>query len=175
MASALRLLWASWLIYWFWAARGAAPAKRSENSAVYFGRLFVLIAGCAFLMSDAELARVGYLGLRFVPASEALRALGLVVTAAGLVFSVWARVQGHRLVDTGPYAFVRNPIYTGILGGALGSALFIGECRGLVMLAALVVSFWKKIQREEKVLSEEFGGEFEKYSRRTKSLIPFVF
>ena len=68
----------------------------------------------------------------------------LGVAAAGVAFAIWARhelganwsgtvtiKEGHRLVRRGPYAVVRNPIYTGFVAATLGSAALVGgEVRG---------------------------------------------
>jgi len=100
---------------------------------------------------------------------------------------VWARVHlgqywsarvslkiGHKLITSGPYKFVRNPIYSGILLGFIGTAFAFDEVRVWVAIAVVLVSFWLKIGAEEKLLLEEFGEEYPAYKRKVKSLIPYV-
>jgi len=96
---------------------------------------------------------------------------GFVLAAAGLLFSVWARLhlgsnwsravtikQDHELITSWPYAFVRHPIYTGLLLMFLGSALAEGEWRGLVALALVFAALWRKLKLEERWLGEHFGA-----------------
>jgi len=98
---------------------------------------------------------------------------------------VWARVflganwsatvtikQDHEIIRSGPYALVRHPIYSGLLLGMLGTAIAIGEMRGLVGLVFL--GWWLKLQTEEQFLVEQFGTQYLKYRQETKALIPFV-
>ena len=106
----------------------------------------------------------------------------------GLSLAVWARVhlgrhwsaeavlaEDHELVRTGPYRLVRNPIYLGGLIGLAGTAIAIGELRGVAALALLLVAVMHKIRVEETLLSEHFGAEYDEYRREVKSLIPFVY
>ena len=80
--------------------------------------------------------------------------LGLALVVLGLAFSVAARVwlggnwssmvtlkQDHELIRSGPYRWVRHPIYTGLLLAILGSAIALGEWRGLIALALVTVAF----------------------------------
>jgi protein-S-isoprenylcysteine O-methyltransferase Ste14 len=113
---------------------------------------------------------------------------GLALYTAGLLVAVTARIQlgrnwsdievahlqrDHAVVSSGPYRYIRHPIYTGdllLLFGlelALNSWLVLG-------VAALAIAVSQKAAREEKDLS---GGlpAYAAYCRRTKRFIPFVF
>lgn len=111
---------------------------------------------------------------------------GAAVMLAGLIFAVWARIhlgrfwsgaitlkEGHRLIRSGPYQFVRNPIYTGILTGVAGTAIALGQVCGLVALAILFIVYSWKIHREERLLAGEFGEEYAAYCRTVPALVPF--
>jgi protein-S-isoprenylcysteine O-methyltransferase Ste14 len=119
-------------------------------------------------------------------ANPALHITGVVVFAIGILFAIWARVylgrnwgvpmslrQGHELVTSGPYRFVRHPIYTGILLAAIGSAL-AGELWWLVLLPIFLAYFLYSAFTEEKMMAEQFPSEYPEYKKRTKMLIPFV-
>ena len=108
------------------------------------------------------------------------------MTALGIGLAIWARVfigrnwsprpamkENHELVTTGPYAYVRHPIYTGILLAALGTAL-TGTvfAIGVVVLTSIV--FRSRIGKEEKIMLELFPNEYPVYQARTKRLVPFV-
>ena len=74
----------------------------------------------------------------------------------------------------GPYAIVRHPIYSGLLLTIAGTAIVVGEWRGLVAVGlALVAWRWKSLI-EERVMTEQFGSAYESYKSRVKAIIPFV-
>jgi protein-S-isoprenylcysteine O-methyltransferase Ste14 len=112
---------------------------------------------------------------------------GLVLTCAGLALAVWARLllgrnwsaivtikQDHTLVRSGPYHWVRHPIYSGLLLAMLGTAICFGELRGLVAVGIGLIGFWLKSRLEEAFLIEQFGPEYAEYQKEVKALIPAV-
>ncbi len=113
--------------------------------------------------------------------------LGIALLAAGLGFTVWARrhlgrnwsasvvvKEGHALVRTGPYRYVRHPIYSGLLLAFLGMAVTIGEWRGLVAVLLAWVSLAVKSRAEEKRMRETFP-EYAEYARGTPAIVPLVY
>ncbi|MDD1701449.1 MAG: isoprenylcysteine carboxylmethyltransferase family protein, partial [Methanoregula sp.] len=124
---------------------------------------------------------------RIVPESTGTASAGLLVTIAGLAFAVWARVhlgknwsgmptirKDHTITRTGPYRFVRHPIYSGILLGLIGTAIGVGYfiifCSVILVFGLFVIKF----RMEEQFLEEEFGEEYARYKREVKALIPYV-
>ena len=114
------------------------------------------------------------------------RIAGTVLTACGVTFAIWARRHlgrnwsgratmkiGHELVTSGPYQFVRHPIYTGLLTALLGSALLYGPICVVVFLGAVLVFTWR-IGVEETYMMELFPDQYPAYRARTKALIPAV-
>ena len=106
--------------------------------------------------------------------------------ASGIALAVWARVQLGRnwgmpmtqkaepeLITSGPYRFVRHPIYSGLLAGLLGTAL-ASNLIGLIVVAILGVYFYYSASVEEKNLTATFPAAYPAYRARTKMLIPFV-
>ena len=77
------------------------------------------------------------------------------------------------LVQQGPYAIVRNPIYSGLIFGAFGWALFLNAWLTLAFAAALFILFDLKLRREERWLCERYT-EYDEYRRRVKKLVPWV-
>ncbi len=117
--------------------------------------------------------------------SKAVAMAGLCLTIAGLAFSAWARdvlgrnwsgrviVQdNHQLVTAGPYAYVRHPLYTGILIAMTGTVLIAGDVGALLGFFFAVGFFVLKAQREERILEAEFGAVYANYRARTGSLLP---
>jgi protein-S-isoprenylcysteine O-methyltransferase Ste14 len=99
------------------------------------------------------------------------------VKTLGKEWSLTARlVEGHKLATSGPYAYVRHPIYSGMLGMLVATGLAISHWAAL--LASLVVFFVGTIIRvrsEEKLLREAFGDEFEDYAQRVPAIVPGVY
>ena len=104
-----------------------------------------------------------------------------LITAAintlGKEWSLTARlVEGHKLATSGPYAHVRHPIYSGMLGMLVATGLAISRWQAL--LVALVIFFIGtaiRVRSEEKLLREAFGDQFEKYAQRVSAIIPGVY
>jgi protein-S-isoprenylcysteine O-methyltransferase Ste14 len=76
------------------------------------------------------------------------------------------------LIRKGPYRWVRNPIYTGIIIAVIGSTVADEELLALLAIVFIVIGFLIKIRMEEKFLLEEFGEAFVQYKKEVKSLIP---
>ena len=179
-------LWAAWAFYWWWTAVDVKETARREP---FFSRVLHLgpmLVAAAILWSP----RLNMLGLdaRFMPWAPWEFWVGVIVTLAGLAFAVWARrhigrnwsaivtlKQDHELVTSGPYALVRHPIYTGLLLGFLGSAIALGQWRGLLAVAIVYLSLLRKYRLEERWMHERFGVAYDAYRARVKALVPFLF
>jgi protein-S-isoprenylcysteine O-methyltransferase Ste14 len=111
----------------------------------------------------------------------------LVLTVAGLAFTVWARMhlgrnwsgavtlkEGHELIRTGPYACVRHPIYAGLLVALLGGAVACGELRALIGFAVVTGAFQRKLSIEERFMRENFPEQYRAYCLEVPALIPFA-
>lgn len=119
-------------------------------------------------------------------AQPALQALGALICVAGIALAIFARFYlgrnwsshpalkaEHELVTGGPYAYVRHPIYTGLLLAVVGSALTSNPLWLLVFVPVLGLFLWR-IPVEEKLMREQFPNQYPAYQKRTKALIPFV-
>ncbi len=80
----------------------------------------------------------------------------------------------HELRVRGPYAVVRHPIYSGVLLALTGTAIALGEIRAFMGLGLAVLAFCLKSADEERLMREEFSGEYVRYSQRVRRLIPFI-
>lgn len=177
-------LWLAWCAYWIYSARGLKPVARHE--ALGSRLLHIVPLALAVLLIAADRSPWDWLDARFVPPSPAGFWLGSAVTAAGLLFAVWARrhiganwsgtvtvKQGHELITTGPYAVVRHPIYTGLITAFLGCALALGQWRGLLATAIVTLALWRKLRHEERWMQQEFGEAYRSYRARVRALLPF--
>ncbi|KAF2456555.1 Isoprenylcysteine carboxyl methyltransferase family-domain-containing protein, partial [Lineolata rhizophorae] len=85
------------------------------------------------------------------------------------------RRPGHRLVDSGVYAWLRHPSYFGYFYWATGLQVAVGNVLSLLVYAATLSWFFShRIRREEKYLVDFFGDEYVKYRQRTRVWIPGV-
>jgi len=114
--------------------------------------------------------------------------LGGILIWAGMLLRVWAIwtlgrffktkvvIQGdHNLIRSGPYRYLRNPSYTGILVTSVGFGLGIGNWLSTaLLLTAALVGLGRRIGIEEAALAARFGKDYEAYRRGTWTLIPFV-
>jgi protein-S-isoprenylcysteine O-methyltransferase Ste14 len=173
-------LWVAFSVYWSIAARNSKPTQSSES--VGSRQLHVLLVNGALLLL---LLPVPGLTRRFLPESPALVVVGLAVQTAFLLFAVWARrhlgrnwsgevriATEHELVRSGPYKYIRHPIYTAILGMYIGTMLVSGEIHALIALAVVTLAYWRKIRMEERVLDGVFGESYEAYRRESWALVP---
>jgi len=123
------------------------------------------------------------------PANAWAVALGTVIFAAALwVFrrshkelgrnwSITLEIrEQHRLVETGPYARVRHPMYTSFLLMAVGQAFLLANwVAGLAGLIGFAVLFFLRVGKEERMMLEIFGAEYRAYMERTKRIIPYLY
>lgn len=177
------ILWLVFGLYWLVSALNRKATKKRESYFQRFQYTILLVVGFWFLFRPK--AHYGWLGTRFVPVDPFWAWLGVAITAAGTGLAIWARwhlganwsgvvtlKEGHELIRTGPYRMIRHPIYTGILLGLLGTAVTIGEVRGLIALPVAWISFYMKARREESFLTQEFGPAFEEHRRHTGMFLP---
>jgi protein-S-isoprenylcysteine O-methyltransferase Ste14 len=110
---------------------------------------------------------------------------GLCIQMVSGMVGVWARRHlgpnwsgeiatktDHRLIQSGPYRFVRHPIYTAMLGMFLGSAIVSGQLHAALGLAMAAGAYWRKIRLEEVKLRQAFGPAYDAYRCETGSLVP---
>jgi protein-S-isoprenylcysteine O-methyltransferase len=87
-----------------------------------------------------------------------------------------AIAKDQRIVEHGVYHALRHPAYTGSLVAFLGMALSYGDwLAGLVLFLPIAAAFSYRIHVEERALRAAFGEEYDRYARRTKRLVPFVY
>jgi protein-S-isoprenylcysteine O-methyltransferase Ste14 len=176
-------LWMLFSVYWSIAAKDSAATKTSESGTSR--QLHLIAVNVALLLLVLP---VPGLTRRFLPASYFLVAAGLTIQAAFILLAVWARrhlgsnwsgevriAAEHKLVRSGPYRFIRHPIYTAVLGMYCGTAIVSGEIHAPIALAIVILAYWRKIHLEERSLHEAFGAEHEAYRRESWAWIPGVY
>jgi protein-S-isoprenylcysteine O-methyltransferase Ste14 len=182
---AFEFIWIAWFVSWMaaslWSARTEIRARTWETwvyrSTICAG-VILIVPWTARVLGQRPLWHVGDYGTYALTGS----------IAAGLLLTWWARIhlgrlwssaitrkQEHRLIDTGPYAFVRHPIYTGLITALLATGA--SEATPMALLGGMIISFsfWLKARTEENFLTAELGSHtYETYRRRVPMLIPFL-
>jgi len=176
LKTAVAIAWIVFWVYWLASAFGVKKGRASRRRIP----LNSLTALSVFLL--VRVLRGGSLAVQ----SPVLGAIGAVLFASGIALAIWARIYLGRnwgmpmtqkaepeLITSGPYRFVRHPIYSGLLAGVLGTAL-VSNLIGLIIVAILSVYFYYCASVEEKNLTATFPRAYPAYRTRTKMLIPFV-
>jgi protein-S-isoprenylcysteine O-methyltransferase Ste14 len=118
--------------------------------------------------------------LAIITVGIAALSVWLVMTAVRTLGKQWAYaarlIEGHKLVTEGPYRWVRNPIYTGMLGMLLATGLAVSHWVGLLpAIIVFVIGTMIRVRTEEKLLHEAFGQEFENYAQRVPAVLPGIY
>jgi len=179
----LGVVWLGFGIYWAVSARQSGAAETTEANRFRALRLGILVT--TFVLLLAPWMGFSFLNTRAYPDSFAVRWVGVVLTIAGIALAISARRHlgknwsdkvelkvDHQLIRNGPYAYLRHPIYSGVLLGVAGTALAIGMVRGGVAFCLLLSSYAIKARKEEAVLAGKFGDEFREHQRTTGFLLP---
>jgi protein-S-isoprenylcysteine O-methyltransferase Ste14 len=177
--------WCLWGLYWFVSALGNKTTARRESTGSRLAHVVPLILGGVLI--GWRSMPWPWLTPRLWPRSLELYWLGLALLVAGLLFAVWARVhlgrnwsatvtvkQSHELIRSGPYAYVRHPIYTGVLTALLGTVLASGTLRAVLGLAIIAAALLRKVRIEERFMRETFPDEYPRYCATVPALIPFT-
>jgi protein-S-isoprenylcysteine O-methyltransferase Ste14 len=171
-------MWLAVLIYLTIAAKGV---KQDTSGSVgqRLGIMFGMIAA---------------VGLPFLPVFRFLNftpglvvgSIGLTICITGWVFFVWARQnlgrnwsgnvsiqEGQELITSGPYRYLRHPMYSGGLVACIGSAIVVGGLFIFLLVILTPVFVWRT-STEDTLMEQQFPREYTAYKKRTKALIPFV-
>ena len=180
-----QVIWIGWVVSWvaasLWSGR---TEKRAATREMWIYRI-VIFAG-AILIAPWTAQVLGERPAWQVGSYGAYAFVGVMLT--GLALTWWARIhlgrlwssaitrkEEHRLVETGPYEYVRHPIYTGLIIALLATAA--SEATPVAALGAVLIALglWLKARTEERFLLTELGPDaYESYRRRVPMLVPFV-
>ncbi len=175
---------AGWVAFWLYWLLAAAGAKSGRTNWVRFAGVRVVLIVLVTVLIRLRVLKGHSHGLTRDPV---LWGVGLGLWVLGLALAIWARIYLGRnwgmpmstkadpeLVTTGPYRTIRHPIYTGILLGAIGTAIAI-SLYWLVAVAVIGAYFIYSAFVEERNMASLFPAGYPEYKRSTKMLIPFIF
>lgn len=173
-----------WICFWLYWLTAATVAKSSRADSSRRGFVGIRLGVIAVVLA---LLRTPVLRGQSLAVDDALvGAIGVVLFLLGLAAAVWARTclgtnwgtpmsqrVDPELITSGPYRYVRHPIYSGILLAMVGTALVV-SLSWLVAVVLLGAYFVYSAQVEERNMAAQFPSEYPAYRSRTRLLIPFV-
>ena len=175
LSSIVFIVWCGFAVYWLVAAQGVKEGSRGRRTARPSALLAIAFVLLRVFRFDGLVVHI-----------PILQAVGVILLLTGLALAVWARINLGRnwgmpmtekndpeLVVTGPYRYVRHPIYSGLLLATAGTALATNL---LWFIAAVVLGiyFVYSAKVEERLLMASLRSAYTSYQAKTKMLIPFV-
>jgi protein-S-isoprenylcysteine O-methyltransferase Ste14 len=168
-----------------WVAGALYNARHAPRERIHAESRSLTLTVASFLVCSIVLFFGRGFAQSLVVDAAWVRFLGLAVLIASTAFALWARfslgtswslapeVGGDRRLRTeGPYGVTRHPIYTGLLGMLLGSALLGGLGQGILLVVAGLIVFSVKIHMEERLLLVTFPDAYPAYRERVPQLVP---
>jgi protein-S-isoprenylcysteine O-methyltransferase Ste14 len=182
---AFEVIWIGWFLSWmaasFWSSR---TEKRAATRQTWIYRAAIFTGGVLMTPWAAQVIgerRIWEVGDEVASALIVVMFLGLLLTWLARIHlgRLWSsaitRKERHRVVDTGPYAFVRHPIYTGIIMALVATAAIEATLAALAGVTLICSGLWLKARAEERFLMVELGpDDYGSYCRRVPMLIPFL-
>ena len=180
---ATEYIWLAWLISWFAAA---VWSDRTVNRPSLGRQLaYRLTTACGALLMFGVFGIRRY-DVRFWQLDGGLGWFFAAMAAAGVLVMWWARLHlgrlwsgsvarkaDHPLIDTGPYAIVRHPIYTGLLVSLVATVCVRTTAETLAGVLILATGIYVKARTEETFLRDQLGPQtYDAYARRVPMLVP---
>ena len=188
MLSFNKVIIGCWIVFWLYWLISAHGTKRNTKPQM---KRFFGIRLCIFLLAVLLFRVINIQNYSFqnhlATHNELVLTAGFVIFLLGLFTAIWARVhlgknwgmpmstkQNPELVTSGPYHYIRHPIYTGILLAMVGSSL-ASSFIWLTIFAIAGIYFVYSAIQEEKIMTKQFPKVYPSYKSKTKMLIPFIF
>ncbi|MGS2761231.1 methyltransferase family protein [Sinomicrobium sp. M5D2P9] len=177
--------WFLFSVTWLWQSNktkeNVNPRTTSQKISAFMGFVIVFLALYLPLFTTRGVGKI------VIPPYFSIQLTGVILSVGGIFISIWSRLllgwnwsggvsakKEHELIVTGPYRFVRHPIYTGFISGLIGTCLVMGSLSGIIITVLYTMGLFKKINKEEKLLADIFGNSYADYQKRTYKLIPFI-
>lgn len=182
---AIAAAWIAWALSWLAAAAWTRRTNARPGYAREFPNRLVTLIGGVLLFASLGLERA--LTPFTWQAGEAAGWALFACVVAGMAFAWSARVhlgalwsgnvtrkENHRVIDTGPYALVRHPIYTGVLFSMFATAVERGRSEAVLGAAIVALGLWMKARLEESFLAQGDLLDYAAYRARVPMLVPFT-
>jgi protein-S-isoprenylcysteine O-methyltransferase Ste14 len=178
--------WLLFWVYWLVSATGSKKSLGSKRRNFVGARIAIFLLALVIVRLTVHHGQTTAAFYRYQH-NQALIAVGLACFVLGVALAVWARVHLGRnwgmpmslkedpeLVTSGPYRYIRHPIYSGFLLAVLGSAL-ASTLTWLIALVLMGAYFIYSAVQEEAIMLHEFPKAYPSYKSKTKMLIPWLF
>jgi protein-S-isoprenylcysteine O-methyltransferase Ste14 len=129
--------------------------------------------------------RMPWIDMYSFPLPNWLRWAGFALGVVTVAFWTWTQItldtqwsaqlqltKNHHLVTTGPYAWLRHPLYAGMFGWSFALALLTANWIFVAVCLLVFLGLLWRIPREEKMMLEAFGDEYKTYMQRTGRFFP---
>ena len=159
---------ALWLILVVYLTVSAIGVKRDTQPHLWQSLSLTLGIIIAFVLPHLPIFRF----VNFAPINPAISVFGVLLCVAGIAFLVrgrhhlgrnWSQTvaikEEHELVSSGPYRYVRHPMYTGGLVACIGSAIAAGGAWMFVLLILGTFFLWR-VGAEDKLMAQQFPNEY---------------
>jgi protein-S-isoprenylcysteine O-methyltransferase Ste14 len=157
--------------------------EREGGRGVFIIRVVFFLLLLVFL--GMYLAGMAWIDAFRFPLPDWLRWLGFALGLLSVVFWTWTQIeldtqwsaqlqltQDHHLVATGPYAFIRHPLYAAMFGWAVSLVLLTANWIFLAMAVLSIAGTIRRVPQEEEMMIEAFGDEYKAYMQRTGRFFP---
>jgi protein-S-isoprenylcysteine O-methyltransferase Ste14 len=162
--------------------RMGSPLQRDQKPWDRAWLTLFIVGFCGWIVFMGwDAARSGFTAVP--PWLQALGGLGVVIYMLGAWWTFRENAfaapvvkiqEGQRVIDTGPYAFVRHPMYTSTLFFFIGIPLLLGSWWGLVLSIVFILGIAWRAVHEEDTLRAELSG-YQDYAAHVRyRLVPFV-
>jgi len=181
--SAAAAIWLVWVVGWWLGALRTAKNVSRESPGSQLSYTIFNWVGAALLFFTP--IRGGILSRALYAPSQLVAWIGVIVVAVGLAYSVWARLHlgrlwsavvtvkaEHRIIRTGPYTLTRHPIYTGMLLALIATVVVRDTVVALIGCALIATGLALKTRREERMLLDHFGADYQAYQQEVPRLVP---
>jgi len=178
-------MWMAWVAVWLVWALQSKQTQQHEGIGSRMSYTVFAWASMYLMFFDKHLG--GWWPNEILPFRPWMGWAAVAIAALGFAITFWARFTlgsnwsaavtikvAHELIRTGPYRWVRHPIYTGAIVAMAGTALAREQWKGVAAVMLLWLSFSIKRLKEEQFMRQIFGAQYIEYSRTTGAIFPML-
>ena len=162
-------------------SRSKVTTSSDKRSLWWLYGLITVGYALSFSIGATKIGRI-YHWNTFFAIGMALFVIGLMIRIHSILtlkqyftYSV-AKVENHKIIETGLYKFIRHPGYLGQLIIFIGISTSISNWLSiLVMMIPITLGYLYRIKVEERFMLEQLGEDYLNYQERTKRLIPMIY
>jgi len=173
----------------FWLSKAPDTRRNIENNGGWTMRIIAVIVVLSVIFFKKQLGNIiPILNTYLWSNTSTISVIACLITFYGMLIMIWARntlgqnwsanitfKENHELIKHGPYAWVRHPIYSGLLLMILGPVIYSGSVAGIILFGLFFLGAYLKAYREERLLINHFKEKYLQYKEETKAIIPLIF